>query len=182
MTEDQVSQLFKPFTKIIENRTLNKEGVGLGLALSQNIAISLGGRITVTSEAGVGSIFTLALPASFSKEYQISMISEMRLTSLETRCIMSLQEIKVHFFPKPSQQIDQSQDNPPIIQIIEEEEKELEIGDHQRNSCNCPKSLIVDDEGFNISVLQGMLKKVGFPTSDKAHDGTEAVRMVQWNF
>ena len=55
------------FTKLTTNRDLNKEGVGLGLTISKNLAQALGGEIKVTSEEGVGSIFTL----SMSVELQI---------------------------------------------------------------------------------------------------------------
>jgi signal transduction histidine kinase len=34
----------------------------LGLALARHIAHSLGGEITVTSEPGIGSVFTVSLP------------------------------------------------------------------------------------------------------------------------
>ena len=44
------------------NRSLNKEGVGLGLAVSRNIARALGGDIIVESCEGKGSKFTLTLP------------------------------------------------------------------------------------------------------------------------
>lgn len=47
MSRLQLSRLFKPFTKIKSNRKLNKEGVGLGLAVSKNIAVALEGDITV---------------------------------------------------------------------------------------------------------------------------------------
>jgi len=36
----------------------------------------------------------------------------------------------------------------------------------------------VDDEGFNLSVMNGMLKKIGILNSDRALDGGEAVRNV----
>jgi signal transduction histidine kinase len=49
MSRLQLSRLFKPFTKIKSNRQLNKEGVGLGLAVSRNIAIALEGDISVKS-------------------------------------------------------------------------------------------------------------------------------------
>lgn len=62
MSRSQLARLFTPFTKIKTNRELNKEGVGLGLTVSKNIAMALGGDITVKSERGTGSRFTLQLP------------------------------------------------------------------------------------------------------------------------
>jgi hypothetical protein len=44
------------------DRHLNKEGVGLGLAFSKNIANALGGDIHASSRKGVGSEFTVSLP------------------------------------------------------------------------------------------------------------------------
>jgi len=54
--------MFTAFTKIMKNRDLNKDGVGLGLAVSKNMATSMGGDITFESQLGVGSTFTLMLP------------------------------------------------------------------------------------------------------------------------
>ena len=58
----QQEKLFKVFTKMKLYRELNKEGVGLGLAISKNMAIALGGDIKVESTPGVGSRFTLFIP------------------------------------------------------------------------------------------------------------------------
>jgi signal transduction histidine kinase len=49
MSPEQVERLFQPFTKIMENRNLNRDGVGLGLSVSQKIAKALGGSIFVVS-------------------------------------------------------------------------------------------------------------------------------------
>lgn len=62
--------LFNTFTKINDNRELNKEGVGLGLTISKNLANALGGDITVESEIGKGSIFTLEIPT-----YRVDLVS-----------------------------------------------------------------------------------------------------------
>ena len=62
MTKQQVASLFTNFTKIMDNRDLNKEGVGLGLTISKNIAQALGGDIEVQSMVGKGSKFILSLP------------------------------------------------------------------------------------------------------------------------
>ena len=51
--------LFQEFTRFDPGAAL---GAGIGLAISQRIAHALGGRISVESEAGAGSTFTLWLP------------------------------------------------------------------------------------------------------------------------
>lgn len=66
MTSVQVDRLFKNFTKFTANRSMNREGVGLGLSISKNIARALGGEIKVLSQIGIGSTFTLFLPFSVS--------------------------------------------------------------------------------------------------------------------
>jgi protein-histidine pros-kinase len=59
--EDQ-AKLFAAFARVdIQNRRAS-EGTGLGLHLSQKLAEALGGTITLTSEHGKGSTFTLLLP------------------------------------------------------------------------------------------------------------------------
>jgi signal transduction histidine kinase len=60
-TED-LSQLFTRFGRIVTNENSHIPGTGLGLYLSRQLALMHGGDITVTSEAGVGSRFTLRLP------------------------------------------------------------------------------------------------------------------------
>lgn len=45
MSSSQADKLFTPYTKIMSTRKLNKEGVGLGLAVSRKIGRALGGDI-----------------------------------------------------------------------------------------------------------------------------------------
>eukprot|EP00347_Sterkiella_histriomuscorum_P021684 403333123 len=60
--EEQHAKLFSAFTKIMKNRDLNKEGCGLGLQVSKNLANAMGGNIEFKSMVGRGSTFTLSLP------------------------------------------------------------------------------------------------------------------------
>ena len=55
-------RIFEPFEhgERIENKST--PGVGLGLALVRDLAAALGGRVSLSSEKGVGSIFTVTLP------------------------------------------------------------------------------------------------------------------------
>jgi signal transduction histidine kinase len=59
---EQLPVIFEPFVQ--GHRALNRpnDGVGLGLAISRDLARGMAGDVTVTTELGVGSTFTLALP------------------------------------------------------------------------------------------------------------------------
>jgi len=61
---EQLGAIFEPFVQL--GRTLNspREGTGLGLAISRDLARGMGGDLSVSSQPGAGSTFTLTLPAA----------------------------------------------------------------------------------------------------------------------
>ena len=63
MSAEQVAVLFRPFGQGDNSLTRRFGGTGLGLALCQRCAELLGGRVTVRSELGKGSIFCLRVPS-----------------------------------------------------------------------------------------------------------------------
>ena len=62
MSEEGVKSLFRPFEQLDNAMTRANQGTGLGLAISKQLAKLLGGGITVESEPGKGTVFTLSLP------------------------------------------------------------------------------------------------------------------------
>jgi signal transduction histidine kinase len=59
---DRLDAIFDPFFQADRSLSNPAEGVGLGLAISRDLARGMGGDIVVTSERGSGSTFTVALP------------------------------------------------------------------------------------------------------------------------
>jgi len=62
MTDEQLQQIFKPFTQADVSTTRKYGGTGLGLTISQRLCQILGGEISVESQDGKGSTFTVSLP------------------------------------------------------------------------------------------------------------------------
>jgi PAS domain S-box-containing protein len=59
--ENQLEKIFEPFVQVGRSLTQHHEGTGLGLAISRDLARAMGGDISVASEVGQGSTFTLTL-------------------------------------------------------------------------------------------------------------------------
>ncbi len=66
MTEAQQARLFQVFGQAEASTSAKYGGTGLGLALSREFCRLLGGDVTVASEPGKGSTFTMRLPATVS--------------------------------------------------------------------------------------------------------------------
>ncbi|HEX6600087.1 MAG TPA: PAS domain-containing protein [Gemmatimonadaceae bacterium] len=63
--EDQLTRVFDPFVQVDRHLTpTSQQGVGLGLSISRDLALGMGGRLEAESTVGEGSAFTLILPVN----------------------------------------------------------------------------------------------------------------------
>jgi len=60
--ETQLDRIFERFYRVDKARSRDTGGTGLGLAIVRHVAINHGGEVSVSSEEGTGSTFTLRLP------------------------------------------------------------------------------------------------------------------------
>ena len=68
MTDEQIDRLFQPFTQADSSMARRFGGTGLGLTISLQLIQILGGDITVTSQEGSGSTFTVTIPIAHNGE------------------------------------------------------------------------------------------------------------------
>ncbi|MEC9464421.1 MAG: response regulator [Myxococcota bacterium] len=77
---DKLDHIFDDFSQASEDTTRQFGGTGLGLSISRELCRLMGGRITVASTVGEGSVFTVSIPFTLSQtkpdEYEEIVIPE----------------------------------------------------------------------------------------------------------
>ena len=72
ISADRARAIFEPFVQVQHTLTRPHDGVGLGLAISRDLARGMGGDLTVQSVPGEGSTFTLLIPRGIGAKEQTS--------------------------------------------------------------------------------------------------------------
>jgi signal transduction histidine kinase len=72
INSSDLPHIFEPFYRSPSIVDAQIHGTGLGLAVAKRIAEAMGGRLSATSEVGVGSVFTLHLPVAERRNAQIA--------------------------------------------------------------------------------------------------------------
>jgi signal transduction histidine kinase len=80
ISSSELARIFEPFYRSPKVVDAQIHGTGLGLAVAKRIAEAMGGRLSVTSEVGKGSTFTLHLPVTLrSGAEEASFVPEVKL-------------------------------------------------------------------------------------------------------
>ena len=108
---DQLDRIFDRFTQVEGSATRRYEGSGIGLALVKEIVTQHGGSITVESESGHGSVFTIVLPRGRTTPGDIAELEE--------------DETQIPVFPESGQEhvgeiISPASDHHPLLLVADD--------------------------------------------------------------
>ncbi len=144
MTASQIDGLFEFFTQVDSSITRKYEGTGLGLAISKQLAELMNGEISVSSEYGKGTTFTLVLPfelissevvkSKCEKDKQLTLVSK-KLPLLEGKRILLVEDNRVNqmvatgILNKFNLMISSAVDGKVAVEMIHEESFDLVLMD-----------------------------------------------------
>ena len=142
--KEDLNCLFNAFQQVNSKVTRNKEGTGLGLTISKQLVEQMNGKITVESEYGKGSVFTLFIPQQKQNEENIFDNYEKVFENAE-RCSdnNSLMDI-------------------PVASVLNSKEFASLFGEStEQISFHAPNAniLVVDDNTVNLQVADGLLSR-----------------------
>jgi len=150
--EEKFGDIFEYFKQIDSSNTRSYGGTGLGLAITKKLVELHGGKISVSSRPGSGSIFKFTIPTADNAE-------------------ISLEKIE------PKSYLDNSYISGGMI-LKDSAEDNVTDKSHKHRACTDATILIVDDEPINVQVLVNQLKLEGYNVLT-AESGMEAINIIQ---
>lgn len=151
MSKEYMQKIFEPFSRETNSILNSQQGTGLGMTITRNLVELLGGTISVKSERGKGSMFTVDLEFANVEEHNTTNQNDIKDNKLEDN-IESSVVIKTD------------------INNIDEREDTIELSDM--------RFLIAEDNKINAEIIKELLAIENIEC-DIAVNGQEAVQMFE---
>lgn len=159
MTHEQLSGVFEAFRQADASTTRKYGGTGLGLTISQEFCQAMGGKISVVSEEGRGSTFTIDLPADVTNAFANENADDNAPTAVTSEGAVVA---AVH----DATSGDDSDGSDGPAEVIEKDNKLI---------------LVIDDDPTARQLMVRYLEKDGFhvETSSSGEEGIAAARRLK---
>ncbi|MEN5145032.1 ATP-binding protein [Brevundimonas diminuta] len=163
MTTVQMERLFTPFDQTADGIAARYGGSGLGLAISRDLVELMGGRLTVRSDPGRGSTFTLALVLAQSDAERAPP------SAAQTPKPTPLPEQAPSPLPDP---------RPALLQVPAATPAAPAPAPHDAEEVEALRVLVVDDHDINRRAIQVILQAVDCRLT-MAEDGLAALKACE---
>ena len=156
---EQLEKLFAAFSQAESTTSIKYGGTGLGLHLSKSITNKLGGDITVESEFGRGSTFTLTIRTENSESLKFIEEEETEVNPIEAVAK------NVATSSNSSNSSNSSKDTPPLTKVTDFKNR---------------KVLLAEDNPVNRKLVSTYINKIGAEL-DAVEDALEAISLLLRN-
>ncbi|GHT36434.1 hypothetical protein FACS189427_08030 [Planctomycetales bacterium] len=178
ITQEKISSIFHPFHQADASYTREHGGTGLGLGIAHELALLMNGDISVVTEKGKGSTFTLFLPVQDPAQAEQNNAGFVNAASAREMKTRTFAKIKPPFNASVSEKtkleksevVNSTPETLPIQTADSIEKEKLPLSGQ--------KVLIVDDTVVNQLVAEIKLRDAG-AESDIVANGSLAINKVQ---
>lgn len=165
--ESDIEKLFDSFKRLEENKNRNIEGTGLGLNITKQLVELMGGTITVESEYGKGSAFTICFPQKIMDARPMGCMEDAINERKEAENVSRIQE----YFVAPNARVLVVDDNSMNLSLMKELLKRTRMQvDLAESGKECLK--LCEKKNYDIILMDHMMPEM---------DGVETLQRIRKN-
>ena len=133
---EDLDGLFKDFVQLDRGANKGIEGTGLGLAITQNLIAAMSGDISVRSEYGKGSTFTVTLPQGISHKEPLAFDSTILLFNAPSARVLVVDDVVINrtvakgLLTMYAMQVHTCESGEEAVKAVQAEEYDIVFMDH----------------------------------------------------
>ncbi|MCL2602923.1 MAG: ATP-binding protein [Defluviitaleaceae bacterium] len=170
MTEEQIKMIGDEYTRFNQEANRSTEGTGLGMSITKNLICLIGGEMTVESEKGKGSVFTVRLPQGRAGTDLLGREVAENLRQFRTSSAAQMRRVQITRDPMPYGEVLVVDDVLPNIYVAKGLLTPYELKIDSADSGYAAIEKIKNGKKYDIIFMDHMMPEM---------DGMEAVKHIR---